>query len=60
MKSEHKGMAVNGGGAAVVTYLAGIAALKWKVPLEVAAVVVGTVFTFVGRWAARLLPTPKK
>lgn len=59
MKSSTKGASVTGGAAAIVTYAAGLASQKWNVPLEVAAVIVGGVFSFVGRWAARLIPDPK-
>lgn len=60
MRSEPKAATVSGGTAAVLTWAAGWAAQKYNLPLEVAAVAVGGVFTFVGRWAAKLIPSPKK
>lgn len=59
IRSEPKAATVNGGAAAVLTWVAGYAAQKWNVPLEVAAGVVGGAFAFIGRWAARLMPSEK-
>lgn len=48
--------AVGGTSGALVTYGASIVSAKYNVPLEVAAIVVGGVFGFAMRWAAKLLP----
>lgn len=47
---------VNGAGGALVTYAAMLAAQKWTIPVEIAAVVVGSAFGFMHRLAKRWLP----
>lgn len=46
-----------GGSVGVVTtWLAIEANRKYGIPAEVAAVIVGSIFAFVARWAAKLMP----
>ena len=56
MKNQTKAATVVGGGVTLLSYAAALASAKWGIPLEVASIVLGGVFTFVGRWAGKLLP----
>jgi len=46
------------GGAAgvVLAYAAGLASQKWAIPLEVTSVIAGGAFSFIARWAGKLIP----
>ena len=49
--------AVSGvGGSVVIAWLSAEGERRYGVPLAVTASVLGTAFTFVARWAAKLLP----
>lgn len=56
MSTNAKAMTVGGTAGVLVTYGAGLVQAKYGVPLEVASVVVGGIFSFIGRWAGKLLP----
>lgn len=51
-----KTTAVGGGAGVLISYGAMLAAQKWNLPLEVAAVIVGGAFSFISRWAGKLVP----
>lgn len=55
-KATTVGVAAGGGGAAVIAYGSQLAEAKYGVPAPVAAAVLGTLFGFLGSWAAKLNP----
>jgi hypothetical protein len=55
-KATTVGVAAGGGGAVVIAYGAQMAEAKYGVPAPVAAAVLGGLFGFVSRWAAKLNP----
>jgi fucose permease len=55
-KATAVGVTAGGGGAAVITWLAAEAEKRYGVPAAAGAMILGTVFGFVARWAAKLLP----
>lgn len=50
------GASIGAGGAAVITYASAVIEAKTGVPALVAAPILGTLFGFVARWAAKLNP----
>lgn len=55
-KATTVGVAAGGGGAVVITYGAQVAEAKYGIPAPVTAVVLGGLFGFLSRWAAKLNP----
>lgn len=55
-KATAVGISAGGGGAAAIAWLATEAEKRYGVPQAVGAMILGTVFGFVARWAAKLLP----
>lgn len=56
MKNQTKAATVVGSAGVILPYLASLVAAKYHIPLEVAAAALGGVFTFLGRWAGKLMP----
>lgn len=56
LSTANKTTAVGAGVGVVTSYAAALAAQKWSVPIEVAAVAVGGMFGWVARWAGKLVP----
>lgn len=59
-KAALAGGAAGAGGTTAATYIAGLLAIKWGIPLELASLIVAPAMAFFGgwiaRWAARLDP----
>lgn len=55
-KATAVGITAGGGGAAAIAWLATVAEAKYGIPQAVGAMALGTVFGFIARWAAKLLP----
>lgn len=55
-KATTAGAVAGGGGAAVIVYGSQVVEAKYGVPASVTAVVLGTAFAFLSRWAAKLQP----
>lgn len=55
-KATVVGLTTGGGGAVVINWLATEAERRYAIPASVSAVILGSAFAFVTRWAAKLLP----
>lgn len=55
-KATAAGAVAGGAGGVVVTYAAQVAEAKYGVPAPVGAAVLGSMFAFLARWAAKLQP----